>query len=90
MPPTAVRVDELRVDEADFEVVQHSWLMEVAECREVILPHQDVWVSQVRQVLHLGVQLVLDVLRSYKKQRRDQNLSLVLFHAVFANSSLLI
>lgn len=71
MPPTAVRVDELGVDEADFEVVQHSWLMEVAECREVILAHQDVWVSQVRQVLHLGVQLVLDVLRSYKKQRRD-------------------
>lgn len=60
--PTTVSVDELRVDEADFEVVQHGRLVEVAERCEVILTHQDVRVSQVRQVLRLGVQLVLEVL----------------------------
>lgn len=59
---TAVSVDKLRVDEADFEVVQHGWLVEVAERSEVILAHQDVGISQVRQVLCLGIQLVLDVL----------------------------
>lgn len=41
--------------------------MEVAKCCEVILAHQDVRVSQVRQVLHLGLQLVLNVL-SFNKQ----------------------
>lgn len=63
MSPTAVSVDELGVDEADFEVVQHGRLVEVAECCEVILAHQDVGVSQVRQVLRLGVQCVLDALQ---------------------------
>lgn len=62
-PLTAISVDELGVDEADFEVVQHCRLMEVAERREVILAHQDVRVSQVGQVLGFGVQLVLKILR---------------------------
>lgn len=61
--PTAVGVNELRVDEADFEIVQHGWLVEVAERCEVILAHQDVRVSQVRQVLCFGVQEVLEALR---------------------------
>lgn len=63
MPPTAVSVDELGVDEADFEVVQHGWLVEVAERCKVIFTHQDVRVSQVRQVLRLGVQFVLKALK---------------------------
>ena len=67
MPPTAVSVDELGVDEADFEVVQHGRLVEVAECCEVILAHQDVGVSQVRQVLRLGVQLVLNALKMTRR-----------------------
>lgn len=65
--PTAVSVDELRVNEADFEVVEHGRLVEVAERREVIFAHQDVGVSQVRQVLRLGVQLVLNVLGMIRK-----------------------
>lgn len=43
--PTAVSVDELGVHEADFEIVQHGWLVEVAERCEVVLAHQDVRVS---------------------------------------------
>lgn len=43
--PTAVSVDELGVHEADFEIVQHGWLVEVAERRQVVLAHQDVRVS---------------------------------------------
>lgn len=62
--PTTVSVNELRVDEADFEIVQHGWLVEVAERCEVILAHQDVRVSQVRQVLCFGVQEVLEALRT--------------------------
>lgn len=61
---TAVCVDELGVDKADFEVVQHSWLVEVAKRREVILAHQDVRVSKVRKVLCLGVQFVLKALKN--------------------------
>lgn len=60
--PTAVSVDELGVNEADFEVVQHGRLVEVAERCEVILAHQDVRISQVRQVLCLGVKRVLNAL----------------------------
>lgn len=61
-PPTAVGVDKFGVNKADFEVVEHGWFMEVAKGCEVILAHQDVRVSQVRQVLRLGVQLVVDIL----------------------------
>lgn len=39
---TTVRVDQLGVDKAHFEVVEDSWLVEVAESCEVILPYQDV------------------------------------------------
>lgn len=42
---TTVRVNQLGVDEAHFEVVQHCRLVEVAESREIIFPHQDVGVS---------------------------------------------
>lgn len=63
MSPTTVSVDELGVDEADFEVVQHGRLVEVAERCKVIFAHQDVGVSQVRQVLRLGVQFVLKALK---------------------------
>lgn len=57
---TTVGVDKFGVNEADFEVVEHGRLVEVAEGCEVILSHQDVWVPQVRQVLRLRVQFVLD------------------------------
>lgn len=60
---TTVSVDELGVHEADFEVVQHGRLVQVAECREVIFADQDVGITQVRKVLRLGVQFVLDVLK---------------------------
>lgn len=69
--PTTVGVDELRVDEADFEVVKHGRLVEVAERCEVILAHQDVGVSQVRQVLRLGVQLVVNVLKTTSEPERQ-------------------
>lgn len=42
---TAVCVDELGVDKAHFKVVQHRWLVQVAESSEVIFSHQDVRVS---------------------------------------------
>ena len=62
MRRTTVGVDEFRVYKADFEVMQHSRLVEVAERRQVILSHQDVRVPQVGEVLSLGVQLVLNIL----------------------------
>ena len=62
---TAVGVDELGVDEAHFEVVEHGGLVQVAERREVVLAHQDVRVPEVGQVLRLGVQLMLQVLHSF-------------------------
>jgi hypothetical protein len=43
---TAVGVDELGVDEAHFEVVQDGRFVEVAQRCQVILPHQQVRVSQ--------------------------------------------
>lgn len=42
--------------------MQHGRLVEVAERCEVILAHQDVRISQVRQVLCLGVKRVLNAL----------------------------
>lgn len=36
---TAVRIDKLRLKEADFKVVEHGQRMEVAERCEVILVH---------------------------------------------------
>lgn len=50
------------LEEAHFEVVQDSRLVQVAESCEVILPHQDVRVPEVRKVLCLIIQLVLNVL----------------------------
>lgn len=46
---TAVGVNELGFREADPEVVEHRGLVEVAEGREVILPHEDVRVPERRQ-----------------------------------------
>lgn len=71
MELTAVSVDELGIDETDFEVVEHGWLVEVAERCEVILAHQDVRVPQVRQVLCLGVQFVLEALRRSHQSRKN-------------------
>lgn len=42
---TTVCVDQLGVDEAHFKVVQHRWLVKVAESCQVIFPYQDVRVS---------------------------------------------
>ena len=42
---TTVGVDVVGLKEADLEVVQDGRLVQVAEGREVILPHQDVRVS---------------------------------------------
>lgn len=42
---TTVGVDVVGLEEPDFEVVQHSGLVQVAEGCQVILPHQDVWVA---------------------------------------------
>lgn len=66
---TTVGVNKFGVDEANFEVVEHGRLMEVAESCEVILSHQDVWVPQVRQVLRLRVQFVLDDLSMSQVKR---------------------
>lgn len=48
--------------------MEHGWLVEVAESSEVILAHQDVRVPQVRQVLRLGVQLVINGLDGQKNK----------------------
>lgn len=55
--------------------MQHGRLVEVAERCEVILAHQDVGVSQVGQVLCLGVQFVLNALKM--KQERCNRYSAV-------------
>lgn len=78
---TAVSVDELGVDETDFEVVEHGRLVEVAERCEVILAHQDVRVPQVRQVLRLGVQFVLEALR--RSHQSGNKLIIHLFIVLF-------
>lgn len=52
---TAVGVDKLRVDESDAQVVQHGRFVQVAQSGEVILAHQDVWVTQGRWSAALGV-----------------------------------
>lgn len=54
-----IGVDEFGVYEADFEVVQDSRLVQIAECCEVVLPHQDVGVPQGRQLLRLRIQAIL-------------------------------
>lgn len=69
---TAVSVNELGVDETDFEVVEHGRLVEITERCEVILAHQDVGVPQVRQVLRLGVQFVLEALRRSHQSGRNR------------------
>lgn len=52
--------------------MEHGRLVEVAERCEVILAHQDVRVPQVRQVLRLGVQFVLEALRRNRQsEKRD-------------------
>lgn len=76
---TTVSVDKLGVDETDFEVVEHSRLVEVAERCEVILTHQDVRVPQVRQVLRLGVQFVLEALRRNHQIGKNRSLIYQLF-----------
>lgn len=50
----AVGVDEVGLDEAHAEAVQHCGLMEVAEGRQVVLPHQDVRVPQEGQPVAIG------------------------------------
>lgn len=52
---TAVGVNELGVDEANFEVVENGRFVQVAEGGEIILPHQDVRVPEVRQVLRFRI-----------------------------------
>lgn len=52
--------------------------MEVAERCEVILAHQDVRVPQVRQVLRLGVQFVLEALRRNHKSGDRQDVLYVI------------
>lgn len=52
--------------------MQHCWLVEVAERCEVILAHQNVRISQVRQVFCLRVQLVLNVLRTTTRTGLNQ------------------
>lgn len=59
---TAVGVDKLGVCESDPQVEQHGRFMEVTESREVVLAHQDVRVTKMRQNASLRVQLVLALL----------------------------
>lgn len=65
---TAVGVDEFGVDEAHFQVVQHSRFVQITQCCQVIFSHQDVWIAQVRQVLGFRVQLVLQILENTPKK----------------------
>lgn len=67
---TAVGVDKLAVYESDPEVVQHGGLVEIAESREVILAHQDVWITERGQDGVLWVQFVLRLLpRKYHSSK---------------------
>lgn len=59
---TAVCVDKLAVCESDPEVVQHGRFVEIAESCEVILAHQDVWITERGQDGVLWVQFVLGLL----------------------------
>lgn len=59
---TAVSVDKLAVCESDPEVVQHGGFVEIAESREVILAHQDVWITERGQDDILWIQFVLGLL----------------------------
>lgn len=69
---TTVCVNQPGVDKAHFEVVQHCWLMEIAESCEVILPHQDIWVSQWWQVVGTWVYFVLHFLERHKKVAKHE------------------
>lgn len=42
---TTVRVDVVRLQEANFEIMKDCRFVQVAESREVIFPHQDVRVA---------------------------------------------
>lgn len=61
---TTVCVNQPGVHETHSEVVQHSWLMEVAESCQVVLPNQDVWVPERWQVVSSGVYFVLHFLEN--------------------------
>lgn len=59
---TAVGVNGPGVHKAHSEVVQDRRLVQVAESRQVVLPHQDVGVPQGRQLLGFRVYFVLHLL----------------------------
>lgn len=63
---TAVRVDGVGLKESHSQVVQHGGFVQVAERREVILPHQDVRVTQERKRVTLWSHGVL------QRLKRDQ------------------
>lgn len=71
---TTVRVDVVRLKEADLEVVQDGRLVQVAESREVIFSHQDVRVPQEGKRVAVSTHRVLQRLR--QRDRRGQRLKL--------------
>lgn len=50
--------------------MEHGGLVEVTERREVILTNQDVRVPQIRQVLLLGIKLMLNVLQDERENQK--------------------
>ena len=52
---TTVRVDVVGLEEPDFEVVEDRGLVQIAQGRQVILSHQDIWIAQERQLVSLEV-----------------------------------
>lgn len=69
---TTVRVDVVRLKEADLEVVQHGRLVQVAESREVIFSHQDVGVPEEGERVAVSTHRVLQRLR--QRDRREERL----------------
>ena len=60
---TTVGIDDPGFDESHFEVVQNCRLMQVAESCQVVLSHQDVWVSKRRELQFRRINGVVVVLK---------------------------
>lgn len=73
---TTVRIDVVGLEEPDFEVVEDRGLVQVAQGRQVILSHQNIWIAQERQLISLEVNRIFVELKrhtqgtsEYKKQQ---------------------
>lgn len=68
---TTVRVDVVRLEEPDFEVVEDCRLMQVAQGCQVILSHQDIWIAQERQLISLEINRIFVELKRRAQGTRE-------------------